>query len=735
MRQKNGTELFGPDDPRSASVGIIHVAASDDRQSILTAILAQDKLGRRHTVLVMPDDNAAFRRTTDFADLRNLLQGLKTQLVIVASSNTTIARIAQRQQFPVFLSLENYASYAKTFISGDQPPDSAEKKTTETPLSPPKKPARTSTPAPASADQSPAQPFERPAAPPKKPARTSTPAPASADQSPAQPFERPAAPPKKPARTSTPAPASADQSPAQPFERPAAPPKKPARTSTPALASADQSPAQPFERPAAPPKKPARTSTPAPASADQSPAQPFERPAAPPKKPAPRDKVAQKEKEDLPVPLQPMEARPIVVDEAVTPRSVPSQMLTPIDVVVSLVPTSPPRRKHRRTRALLVAMLLALFLLIGGSMLSVFAGFGPLARLFPGSSASVTITPEKRIFKNVYAISAITWVPDPTLHQVAAHFISVTTSPHTKTVQTSGRGMIQATNALGLLTFYNALPYSQNIPAGTIFADEKGIQVATDETITIPAANPPTEGSMSSIAHALIPGAQGNIPALDFKETTCCHAGITLTNHDAFSDGQDARPYSYVQQSDIDMAVSNLTAEMTTEGQQAIQGKIQSGEQQAGNAKCSASSSASHSAGERSNSVTVSTTMTCIAEVFNRDDAYAMAANLLKSDATQTFHSNYALTSRLKTTLINAVIQNPQGMASLHIEAQGQWVAQFDVASRQEMARLIAGLNAASAQDLLLRRPGITQARITVTDSPGNVLPLDEHKIIIQVGP
>ncbi|GHO57627.1 baseplate J/gp47 family protein [Ktedonobacter robiniae] len=629
MRQKNGTELFGPDDPRSASVGILHVAASDDRQSILTAILAQDKLGRRHTVLVMPDDNAAFRRTTDFTDLRNLLQGLKTQLVIVASSNTTIARLAQRQQFPVFLSLENYASYAKTFISEDQPPASAEKKTTEIPLSPPN------------------------------------------------------------------------------------------------------------ETPLSPPKKPARTSTPAPASADQSPAQPFERPAAPPKKPAPRDKVAQKkkEKEDLPVPLQPMEARPIVVDEAVTPLSVPSQMLTPIDVVVSLVPAPPPRRKHRRTRALLVAMLLALFLLIGGSMLSVFAGFGPLARLFPGSSASVTITPEKRTFKNVYAISATTWVPDPALHQVAAHFISVTTSPHTKTVQTSGRGMTQATNALGLLTFYNALPYSQNIPAGTIFADKKGIQVATDETITIPAANPPTEGSMSSIAHALIPGAQGNISALDFKETTCCHAGITLTNHNAFSDGQDARPYSYVQQSDIDMAASNLAAEMTSEGQQAIQGKIQSGEQQAGKAKCSASSSASHSAGERSNSVTVSTTMTCIAEVFNRDDAYAMAANLLKSDATQTFHNNYALTSPLKTTLINAVIQNPEGMISLHIEAQGQWVAQFDAASRQEMARLIAGLNAALAQDLLLHRPGITQVRITVTDSPGNVLPFDEHKMIIQVGP
>ncbi|GHO60375.1 hypothetical protein KSB_88500 [Ktedonobacter robiniae] len=170
-----------------------------------------------------------------------------------------------------------------------------------------------------------------------------------------------------------------------------------------------------------------------------------------------------------------------MVDEAVTPRSVPSQMLAPIDVVVSLVPASPLRRKHRRTRALLVAMLLALFLLIGGSMLSVFVGFGPLARLFPGSSASVTITPEKKTVKNVYAISATTWVPDPALHQVAAHFISVTTSPHTKTVQTSGRGMTQAINALGLLTFYNALPSSQNIPAGTIFVDKKGIQVATDD--------------------------------------------------------------------------------------------------------------------------------------------------------------------------------------------------------------------------------------------------------------
>ncbi len=47
MRQGDGADLLGANDPRSASIGIIYVAPTDDRQSVLAAILTQDKLGRK----------------------------------------------------------------------------------------------------------------------------------------------------------------------------------------------------------------------------------------------------------------------------------------------------------------------------------------------------------------------------------------------------------------------------------------------------------------------------------------------------------------------------------------------------------------------------------------------------------------------------------------------------------------------------------------------------------------
>ncbi len=46
MRQGDGSDLPGVNGPRKADIGIIYVAPSDDRQSVLTAIHTQDKLGR-----------------------------------------------------------------------------------------------------------------------------------------------------------------------------------------------------------------------------------------------------------------------------------------------------------------------------------------------------------------------------------------------------------------------------------------------------------------------------------------------------------------------------------------------------------------------------------------------------------------------------------------------------------------------------------------------------------------
>ena len=109
MRQGDGTDLLGPNDPRSASIGVIYVAPNDDRQSVLTAILTQDKLGFKQVVVVMPDQNEAFQRPVDFDGLKNMRRSLKAELVFITPSGPGPAVYARQRRFPVYSSLEAFS--------------------------------------------------------------------------------------------------------------------------------------------------------------------------------------------------------------------------------------------------------------------------------------------------------------------------------------------------------------------------------------------------------------------------------------------------------------------------------------------------------------------------------------------------------------------------------------------------------------------------------------------------
>ena len=113
MRQGDGADLLGPNDPRSASIGVIYVAPSDDRQTVLTAILTQDKLGRKQVVVVLPEQNKAFLRPVDFDGLKNMRRGLKAQIAFVAPSGPGPAEFARQRRFPVYSSLESLSQSLK----------------------------------------------------------------------------------------------------------------------------------------------------------------------------------------------------------------------------------------------------------------------------------------------------------------------------------------------------------------------------------------------------------------------------------------------------------------------------------------------------------------------------------------------------------------------------------------------------------------------------------------------
>src|SRR6266566_1248409 len=109
MRQGNGSELLGMNDPRSQSIGIIYVSPNDDRKSVLAAILTQEKLGRKQVAVVLPiQQNKAYQRPVDFDDLKSMRRKLQAQIIFVAPPGPGPAEFARQRRFTVYSSIESY---------------------------------------------------------------------------------------------------------------------------------------------------------------------------------------------------------------------------------------------------------------------------------------------------------------------------------------------------------------------------------------------------------------------------------------------------------------------------------------------------------------------------------------------------------------------------------------------------------------------------------------------------
>ena len=107
MRQGNGTELLGMNDPRSATIGVIYVSPNDDRKSVLAAILTQEKLGRKDIVIDLPVSNNAFQSSQDFKDLeKDVARKLQAKIIFIVTGE--VADYARQRQFPVFPTLDGY---------------------------------------------------------------------------------------------------------------------------------------------------------------------------------------------------------------------------------------------------------------------------------------------------------------------------------------------------------------------------------------------------------------------------------------------------------------------------------------------------------------------------------------------------------------------------------------------------------------------------------------------------
>ncbi|WP_376796785.1 hypothetical protein [Thermogemmatispora sp.] len=108
MRQADGSELLGAGDPRAEEIGVIYVAPTDERKDVLTAILTQEKLGRRQIAIVLPEQNRAFQRRVDFEVLK-MRRNPQARLIFIAPPRSEPAEYARQRRFAVYSSLESYA--------------------------------------------------------------------------------------------------------------------------------------------------------------------------------------------------------------------------------------------------------------------------------------------------------------------------------------------------------------------------------------------------------------------------------------------------------------------------------------------------------------------------------------------------------------------------------------------------------------------------------------------------
>ena len=640
MRQSDGADLLGANNPRRTKIGLINVAPGDDRQTVLTAIHTQDKLGRKQVAIVLPGENKAFQSAVDFDGLKGMQGNLKAQIVFITPSGYGPAEFARQRRFPVYSSLEEYAQVIQDEDLTGEDEDQVSKKGRSSGRK---------------------RPLPSPAAVQPSPAETTRPQPSAVESSPS---------PSQPPASSN---AEAAQQPL------------PGDTD---VASVDT-----VELAAYP-------DTGAPSAGGTPPVVPAH--------------------EEAPT----LAAIPAVENKGPGALNGGGPVAAPA-----------PRRPGLRwwIAALLVFMVLLLVILnfiSGNSLLGLFA------KILPGAATpvTVTITPTSKVLNNTYVISAVTLIPDPAQNQVAARVIASVTPTQSKTVKTTGVGHVPGAQARGQLTFYNAFSHPQTIAVGTVLTDANGVQLMNDEAALIPAATPPTEGSVTVSAHAIDAGVNGNIPAFDFNNVPCCSSGVNVQNTAAFNGGQDAYSYAFVEQSDIDGVVNPFQASLAQTAQAALKAQLHPGEQFVSSPQCMPSITSDHQAADRATSVSVTVAVTCTGEVYDHQAAQSVAANLLRQEAARDPGSGYALVGNLVTDMRQvSLTDTKKGTLSLMVEAEGVWVYQFGAAQKQALAKLLAGKSTQNAQTLLLEQKGVTTAAIQFSGSNENTLPSDPTQIIIVV--
>ncbi len=712
MKQGNGTEILGSDDPRAANIGIIYVSPTDDRRNILAAIIEQEKFGRKQVAVVLPPQNRAFQRPADFDDLKSMRNRLQTEVIFIAPSGPGPGEFARQRRFPVYSSLESYAQ-----ALGEEPPIEGDTKKDWLPKS-------------RAVDASPLTP-PAPLVLPSKQAEQDgaghlvvpfTAGPDVGSASAANDASHPKSPEN--AFPSIPLPSVAKDRSA------------PASSVPPAanIHPSDVSPAQTNAT-----SIPNGGNKSDPTSSEATPKQPRiagdlvkATPAAPvpPVQPAPVNRASRQHNRGRTGAVAAVAATGaragIVAGRATTGGNLP-----PWGTPSGTRRSGSPQGRGRLGWLIVLALLLLLALLLCPFMAFAFpkqtqAVTSTVSNMvsnlvYPqASSPTVTITPASQVVQNPYTIQAVTSGASAAQHQVVARVLTATPSQQ-KTVTATGHVKVIGAPAKGVVTFTNGSNASYTYGPATPIVSSSGVTFYLDAPVTIPAANPGVSfGTATGTVTAATPGSNGNIGPGAINITG---QFIVIKNEAAFTGGQDAKDYLYVKPSDFDAVANPLKAAVLEQARSGVQSQMHATERAATTLQCSIPTAKADQpmgdTGVNVTSATVTVTASCTQEVYDQQELQTLVEGLLKAKAAADPKlAGFVLVGKIVTdTRLQGVDSN--GTVTLAVTAKGTWVYPLDA---KALARLIAGQSAEQAKSKLKSQPGVVDVSIPagITTFPGD---------------
>ena len=239
------------------------------------------------------------------------------------------------------------------------------------------------------------------------------------------------------------------------------------------------------------------------------------------------------------------------------------------------------------------------------------------------------------------------------------------------------------------------------------------------QTVQVPAAQDGQNGTVSAPAQAVNAGVAGNISAQAL--TTRCCGGVHVGNPAAFTGGVDVQTFRVVTQADLNRASSSLVSTLQQRDSKQLQKLLKSSEVMVGQPTYTTTISASSPVGAQTDRVTVRASVLASVVIFDSAVARHVAAQLLNSEAAQTFGSQYQLQDVLATGMPQVVEQGQHGLVYLNVSAKGTWAYNLTSQQLAQWESAIKGATPAVAIAFLNTRNGVGGVQIQLPFGASNL--------------